>query len=111
KRLNMAALEEEEGRPAASADASNWFLGERARNKGSLHSDMWVGTAADLAERGYIAVYPVSGWWKDQPKGDRSELGAPYSLVISIETEDTQVDIWTPVAQLVGLPTEIEIEP
>lgn len=44
-----------------------WFLGEQTRNKGSVHSDIWVGTAADLAERGVIGIYPVSGWWKDQP--------------------------------------------
>ncbi len=24
--------------------------------------------SADLAERGVVGIYPVSGWWKDQPK-------------------------------------------
>jgi hypothetical protein len=66
---------------------------------------IWVGTAADLAERGWVGIYPVSGWWKDQPKRDRSAI-ARYALVISIETEAEGVDIWTPVAQQIGIPIE-----
>jgi hypothetical protein len=111
KRLNQRALEEDEGKPATSGDAATWYLGEAARNKGSIHSDIWVGTAADLAERGWVGVYPVSGWWKDQPKRDRSDIGARYTLVVSIETDAEEVDIWTPVAQEIGVPIEeIEIE-
>jgi hypothetical protein len=110
KRLNQRALEEDEERPGSTGESSDWFLGERARNRGSVHSDIWVGTAADLAERGHIGVYPVSGWWKDQPRRDRSEQGARYSLVVSIETAVTAVDIWTPVAIQVGIPIEVTIE-
>jgi hypothetical protein len=106
KRLNRRALDEDEEKPAAGGDAAAWYLGEVARNKGSIHSDIWVGTAADLAERGWVGIYPVSGWWKDQPHRDRSEIGARYALVISIETEAEGVDIWTPVAQEIGVPIE-----
>jgi hypothetical protein len=106
KRINKRALEDNEAKPTAASDSSNWYLGEKARNRGSLHSDIWVGTAADLAERGVIGIYPVSGWWKDQPKHDRSEKGARYSLVVSIETEAQDVDIWTPVANEIGVPIE-----
>ncbi len=107
KRLNQRALEEDEDRPDTTSDSSDWFFGERGRNKGSIHSDFWVGTAADLAERKYIGVYPVSGWWKEQPSRDRSAQGARYSLVVSIATEATDVDIWTPVAVEVGVPIEV----
>jgi hypothetical protein len=106
KRLNQRALDEDEGKPDAGGGATEWFLGEMARNKGSIHSDIWVGTAADLAERGVIGIYPVSGWWKDQPKRDRSGIGARYALVVAIETEAEGVDIWTPVAQEIGVPVE-----
>jgi len=105
KRLNQKALEEDEGKPDTGGGLANWFIGE-ARNKGSLHSDIWVGTAADLAECGVLGVFPVSGWWKDQPKRDRSPLGARYSLIVSIETEADGVDIWTPVAQEIGVDIE-----
>ena len=106
KRLNQRALDEDEDRPT-TGDSEGWFLGEQARNKGSIHSDVWTGTAADLAERGVIGVYPVSGWWKDQPKRDRSALGARYALVVSIETEAEGVDIWTPVAAEIGVPVDV----
>ena len=106
KRLNQRALEEDEGRPPTAGDAAGWFLGEQTRNKGSIHSDMWVGTAADLAERGVVGIYPVSGWWKEQPKRDRSQSGAHYALVVGLETEAEGVDIWTPVAQQIGVPVE-----
>jgi hypothetical protein len=108
KRLNKKALDEDEAKPSTRGDSSEWYLGERARNRGSLHSDILSCNAADLAERGVIAVYPVSGWWKDQPKRDRSDLGARYALVVSIETPGVETDIWTPVAQQVGVAIAIE---
>jgi hypothetical protein len=110
KRLNQQALEEDESKPKAAINSDDWYLGEQARKRGSLHSDILQGFAADLAERGAIGVYPVSGWWKDQPKRDRSENGARYSFIISIETDAADVDIWTPVAAQVGVPIEIEID-
>jgi hypothetical protein len=109
KHLNRRALDEEEERPTSASD-DGWFLGTRARNTGSLHSDTWSGTAADLAERGVVAVYPVTGWWKDQQKRDRSELGVRYALVVSIETPTVESDIWTPVAQEVGLEVATALE-
>jgi hypothetical protein len=111
KRLNQRALDEDEEKPSTLLDSTNWFLGEQARNKGSIHSDIWVGTAADLAERGVVSVYPVSGWWKDQPERDRSRMGARYALVVSIDTDAQDVDIWTPVATEIGVNAEqVEIE-
>ncbi|MGE0144221.1 MAG: S8 family peptidase [Planctomycetota bacterium] len=107
KRLNLAALEVDEAKPGAG-EAAGWYLGPNARNVGSLHSDIWNGSAADLAERGVVAVFPVSGWWKEQPRRDRSAEGARYALVVSIETQGVEldVDLWTPVAQQVGVEIE-----
>lgn len=107
KRLNKAALDEAEAKPTG-ADTSGWYLGPRARKQGSLHADIWDGSAADLADRGVIGVYPVTGWWKEQKKRDRSMQGARYALVVSIATQgvETEVDIWTPVAQRVAVEVE-----
>lgn len=107
KRLNRRALDEEESRPVVATD-TGWFLGADARNRGSLHSDIWEGTASELASRGRIAVFPVTGWWKELRSRDRSSLGARYALVVSIESPVEDVDLWTPVAQEVGLPITIE---
>ena len=67
KRINQLALAEEERRPSVQSDANEWFFGPNERVAGSLHTDIWTGTAADLAQRGAIAVYPVTGWWKERP--------------------------------------------
>jgi len=55
-----------------------------------------------------VAIYPVSGWWKELRSRDRSSLGARYELLLSIETPVETFDLWTPVAQQVGLPIVIE---
>lgn len=91
-------------------DTGSWLVGPQQRNKGSLHVDEWSGTAADLAARGCIAVYPVGGWWKDSPKLDRSEGGVRYSLVVSIESDDVEADLWMPVAVELGIETEVETD-
>ena len=83
-------------------------MGSEAHNRGSLHSDMWQGTAAELAARGRIAIYPVTGWWKELQARDRSHLGARYALLVSIDTPAEDIDLWTPVAQQVGLPITVE---
>src|SRR5690606_41389180 len=101
----------DEARPGAGAAHGGWYPGPRARYPGSIHSDLLVDcTAADLAERGMIAVYPVTGWWKEQKKRDRSDKGARYALIVSIETDAADVDIWTPVANQIGVPVEVEVE-
>jgi hypothetical protein len=74
KRLNDKALDEDERRPpSAESDTGAWMFGPRSRGTGSIHSDIWTGTAADLARRGLLAVYPVTGWWKENKSRDRSE--------------------------------------
>jgi hypothetical protein len=107
KRLNQRALTEEEERPSSNTDSSEWYVGGQARNRGSLHSDMLDGSATDIAARGVIAVYPVSGWWKEQSRRDRSNFGARYALIVSIDTKEQEADIWTEVANQIGIPIEI----
>ncbi len=109
KRLNQKALAEEEQRPTTSSTDTGWYLGaEHQSAPGCLHTDIWTGTAIDLANRGAIAVYPVTGWWKENAVRDHSNNGARYALILSITTPETAADIWTPVAQQIGIPIAIE---
>lgn len=107
KRLNMHALEAAEKKPK-TGDSKGWFFGAAAETKGSLHSNIWEGSAAKLAERGCLGIFPVAGWWKEQPQRDRSAFGARYALIVSIETDEQNVDVWTPVALQVGIPIPVE---
>ncbi len=109
QRVNARAREEEPGgNPQQTvSDGAGWVFGPDLRTIGSLHTDIWSGTAADLAARGVLAVYPVSGWWKQRPDLDRSQDGARYSLVVSINAPESGVDLWTPIAQQVSVEIEI----
>jgi hypothetical protein len=107
KRINQRARKEDERRSRGDSDAPEWFFGPDQRTTGSLHTDIWGGTAADLADRGLIAVYPVTGWWKERKDRDHSARGARYALIVSIETDETDIDIWTPVAQSVGIEIDV----
>ena len=108
QRINKLAREDGERHQSAGSDAEEWLFGPNSRVAGSVHADVWRGTASDLALRGCIAVFPVSGWWKDRKDRDHSGRGAHYALVASIESPTEDVDLWTPVATELGVPIEIE---
>lgn len=66
-------------------------------DRGSVHSDFWRETAADLAERDAIGIFPVGGWWKEKPYLERHNEQARYSLVVTIRASGAAVDLYTPV--------------
>jgi len=106
-RINAAARDEEEGTQSKTEDP-NWVVGTKNRHKGSLHSDIWRGSAADLASRGVIGIYPALGWWKTRTALERFNKATRYSLVVSIDARQLDVDLYTPVANQIGIPVEIE---
>lgn len=106
-RVNAAAVLEEDEQAVNPKDP-DWLLGERQRHKGSIHQDVWTGTAADLASRGCLAIYPAMGWWRTRPKLGRYDLQARYSLLVSIRTPKTDVDIYNAVSGQIFVPGAIE---
>ena len=105
KRISKVEQDEEEGHDAFSEPG--WQLGPRGRNRGSILSDIWIGTAANLATREHLAIHPTGGWWRYNRKEQRWNESVRYALVVSIHTADTEVDIYTPVATLVGIEIEV----
>lgn len=106
QRINRAAYEEEMGIKSRS-DARRWVVGPDLRGLGSIHSDRWEGTAAELAVRGYIAIYPVIGWWRERHRLGRWNKKARYSLVVSILTPQEEVDLYSVVQNMVAATVEI----
>ena len=107
QRVNRQAREEDE-HPGTQGPADHWFFG-KARNVGSIHSDIWEGTATDLAASNLIGIYPAIGWWRERKHLNRVTNDCRYSLVVSIETPSEEIDIYTPVAVQIGVPIEISI--
>ncbi|WP_422929735.1 S8 family peptidase [Singulisphaera sp. PoT] len=97
-------------RPAGSVkDSRNWVLGDDLRTKGSIHSDCWKGTAAELAASGFIAVHPVTGWWRERPGRGCFDKAARYSLIITLEG-DADVDVYGAVEAQIASRAEIAAE-
>ena len=104
-RINAAAKDEESGIPQSESDTA-WLIGKQQRHKGSLHGDIWRGSAADLASRGYIAVFPTSGWWKTRLFLEMYDQPARYALVVSISAPETDVDLYAEVASRISAVVE-----
>jgi hypothetical protein len=106
RRVNRAAREENEEFTSTGSD-NGWAIGTKLRHKGSVHSDIWRGTAADLATKNVIAVYPVGGWWKDLKRQEKWNSIANYSLIVSIKTQETEIDLYTPIQNQIMIPIEV----
>lgn len=107
-RVNDAARDEEEGEAAGGgAGGDEWLLGPKNRDQGSLHSDFWSGTAADLAQRDAIGVFPVGGWWKEKPYLEKWDTEARYALIVTIKAPGVEVDIYSPVEAKIAIAAEI----
>jgi len=93
KRVNAAERSDGDSTFEGSRD---WQIGKQARSRGTVQSDRWIGTAAELATRRSLAVYPVKGWWySDLTK--HPVQGVPFSLIVTILSEDVSIDVYNPI--------------
>ncbi|HEX7004977.1 MAG TPA: S8 family peptidase [Trueperaceae bacterium] len=108
ERINRAAQADDPSRASGpgTTEGDAWFF-RQVRDTGSLHSDVWRGTAIELSQRDAIAVFPVTGWWKEKRSLDRWGRTARYSLLVSVRIPDIDVDIYTPVANALNVPVEV----
>lgn len=106
-RINRAVELDETAGPLPEDEQDNWYLG-KLRDAGSIHSDHWRGTGADLATRDALAVFPVSGWWKEKPALERYERRTRYSLLISIRLTNA-ADVYTPVRLAIRVPVPVVV--
>ncbi len=105
KRVNAEMLND--GAKATSDKDTGWLLGSQSISSGSLHVDIWEGAAVEVAARNMLYIYPISGWWRERAALGRVESKARYALVITIETPDAEIDLYTPIEALI--PTLIPV--
>jgi Subtilase family len=106
KRNNAETISD--GNRAYNIADDGWLFGPKSISSGSLHMDIWEGAAVELASRNLLYVRPVSGWWRDRPALERYDSKARYALVVSIETPDAEIDLYTPIENVI--PTMIPVE-
>jgi len=107
-RLTRDAWEEDTPPGRSVPDTRNWELGDDLRKKGSIHSDIWIGSAAELAASGFIAVYPVTGWWRERPNHRRFDKQARYSLIVTLDC-DEEIDIYGSIQTAIVNRTDITV--
>ena len=108
KRMNEEAREENE-KVIGNSGSNRWVIGASNRNNGSIHSDYWEGSAADIATCNLIAVFPIIGWWRERKHLGKVENLTRYSIVVSLETPKQDVQLYTTVKNMIEVPIEIKI--
>lgn len=104
---NAISDDEREAYEKPDDTTDGWTLGDDLRCRGSIHSDSWTGTAAQLAEMEHLIVFPVNGWWRLRVQHKRYNHRIRYSLVVSLETVGADLDIFTPIEMQVKLPVSV----
>jgi hypothetical protein len=89
-----------------AAEDEGWKVGSQVRNVSTVQSDWIFGTGEALVSRRKLAVYPMSGWWKNRPKLGFADARARFSLIVSLET-DQDIDIYTPIEALIKTPIPV----
>lgn len=97
--------------PPVSDPDDGWLFGPKSISAGSLHMDIWEGAAVELAARNMLYVRPVSGWWRERAALRRYDSKARYALVVSIETPDSEIDLYTPIEALIPTLVPIAVAP
>lgn len=99
-----------EGEKTTPNKTDRWAIKQQKRERGTVQSDWIECTATDLAEMDKIVVYPGPGWWKER-KLDNVDNVIPYSLIVSIETNETDIynAVETAISNRVGIQIAQEI--
>lgn len=109
-RINAAAKAEDKETGVVNDGGSvKWTLGAHNRHLGSIHSDTWHTTAAELATSNLIGVYPAIGWWRERAWLGRWDRKVRYALVVSLQTPEQRVDLYTPIATMIKIPVEVMV--
>lgn len=108
KRINVK-MRGDDKKDKGDGSSREWYLGVNNRDVGSLHSDFCDDLAVNLCDANYIAVYPVVGWWRERSYLGKSNEKVRYTLVVSIETPEVEVDLYTAVMNQIKITPIIEI--
>jgi len=95
-KARISKLAEPTGTPA-NDEEDMWDFGSNRRDVGSLHIDQLSCKASDLARRSFIAVHPVTGWWKTKARLQGELPSVRYALIVEIDAEHLAADIRTEV--------------
>lgn len=82
-----------------------WSI-KRVRSRGSVKKDFITMSGADMAVRNKIAIYPKPGWYRSRKRLHKENTVVRYSLIVTVETPDVNIDLLTPVLNAIALPAQ-----
>lgn len=106
-RINkLTALEE--GESISLSDSYDWQLGPNSRTHGSIHKDTVELMGADLAQAENLAIYSVGGWWKLRKTKLANDTFSRFSLIMSIDAGETEINLYNEIKNIIEVPVLIE---
>jgi hypothetical protein len=111
QRISRAEWDGDDEPPFNVDETRGWALNPHWQHCrfGSLHSNWCTLPAAELALGNLVAVHPVGGWWKERKHLQRVDRETRYALIVSLETPEAGIDLYTPIANLVNVPVSVEV--
>jgi len=103
RRVSKASEEEEEQEEVINRTGEIWNF-KTARSRGSVKKDFVTISGADLSTRHVLALYPQNGWYRTRKKLGLANKQVRYSLIVSIETDEVEINIYNPVMELIAIP-------
>lgn len=94
-RVSKPENETKENKP--KRNGSEWEIGVNTSSKGSIRKDFITASGREMSERNVLAVYPKNGWYKNLKRQNKFNEKVRYSLIVSLETEELDIDLYTPV--------------
>jgi hypothetical protein len=94
-RISKPEDETKENKP--KRNGAEWEIGFNTSSKGSIRKDFITTTGREMSERNTLAVFPKNGWYKNLKRQNKFNEKVRYSLIVSLETEELNVDLYSPV--------------
>lgn len=102
KRISKPEDETKDNKP--KRDGVKWEIGPKSGSKGSIRKDFITTTGREMSERNTLAVFPKNGWYKNLKRQNKFNEKVRYSLIVSLETEEFNIDLYTPVMNQLSVP-------
>ncbi|WP_284209998.1 S8 family peptidase [Methylorubrum aminovorans] len=109
-RVNELAEVDVDDIPSGATLDHGWIVGFQRRRLGSVHHDIWKGRAHQLAERDGISIFPVKGWWSDRARGGYENKSVRFSLVVSIRTRPSSLQLDLVTEAVAKVPAGLLVE-
>jgi hypothetical protein len=96
-------------RTVVLGDNDGWLLASNEVFRGSVHSNIWEGPAANLLDMKHLAIFPTTGWWKTRTGLHKADSKIKYSLIVSLESASADIDLYAEIENQITIPIQVQV--